>query len=208
MRRDDSDRSTRIRLKRAYSPPDNEDGVRVLVDRLWIRGVAKTDARLDAWMAPLGPSAELRTWFGHQPDRWSEFVEKYQSELETPLRRLFLTALQGVAAQSTLTLVYGARDERENEAVVLRDLLERGGVNLADRWDAPARVLALTAAVAAANGDAIATRSGVRRFASSILSEDEIDNAFQTLAADGRLRDVSSGWSLTTKGRASARQLE
>jgi uncharacterized protein YeaO (DUF488 family) len=202
------DEATTIRLKRAYAPLENEDGVRVLVDRLWIRGVSKTAARLDAWMAALGPSAELRTWFGHRPDRWAAFSEKYQSELETPLRRLLLASLHGVAAQTTLTLVYGARDERQNEAVVIRDRLQHGPVKPPDAWDAPAQVLALTAAVAAANGDAVASWSEVCRFASSLLTEDETDRALKSLTTDGRLREVTDGWSLSAKGRSHARQFE
>jgi uncharacterized protein YeaO (DUF488 family) len=208
MERANSEPSTTIRLKRAYAPPENDDGARVLVDRLWIRGIAKTDARLDAWMAALGPSADLRTWFGHQSDRWPEFVEKYRIELETPMRRLLLAALQGVVAVETLTLIYGARDEQKNEAVVIRDRLQQGPVKPPEAWDASASILVLTAAVAAANSDAIASRPALRRFTSSLLTEVETDDALSIVAADGRLREVPDGWSVTTSGRQHIRRME
>src|SRR5215216_4251122 len=101
-----------IRLKRAYDAPEAGDGVRVLVDRIWPLGISKDAAGFDAWMAALGPSDALRTWFGHQPERWTAFAEKYRGELATPLRQTLLTALHGVADRSTLTLVYGARDTK------------------------------------------------------------------------------------------------
>jgi uncharacterized protein YeaO (DUF488 family) len=195
-----------IHLKRAYDTPEAGDGVRVLVDRLWPRGIAKTAADLDAWMAELGPSDELRTWFGHQPDRWTGFAEKYRAELETPLRQTLLAALQGVADRSTLTLVYGARDTRENEAVVLRHYLiqERARPAL---WDAPTTLLIVMAVVAAAHHDAVASASGVELFASPLLTADEIADARSALIADGALRADSGGWKLTAAAQKEVRQL-
>ncbi|HEX5500800.1 MAG TPA: DUF488 family protein, partial [Thermomicrobiales bacterium] len=161
----DASAAETILLKRAYAPSEKADGVRVLVDRLWPRGVSKQAAKLDAWMAPLGPSDELRKWFGHQPDRWTAFTEKYRAELATPLRRTLLAALQGAAGTATLTLVYGARDTRENEAIVVRERLLQGRVKPAANWDASTRLLAVTAVVAAAHHDAVAPASGVEIFA-------------------------------------------
>jgi len=126
-----------IRLKRAYESPESADGVRVLVDRLWARGVSKENAALDAWMKELGPSDELRTWFGHRPKRWDAFVDKYRRELSTPLRQLLLAELQGIAGGRTLTLVYGARDTKQNEAVVLRHYLLHDSPRTDATWDGP-----------------------------------------------------------------------
>jgi uncharacterized protein YeaO (DUF488 family) len=195
-----------IHLKRAYDTPESGDGVRVLVDRLWSRGIAKTAADLDAWMGELGPSDELRTWFGHQPDRWTGFAEKYRAELETPLRQTLLASLQGVAGRSTLTLVYGARDTKENEAVVLRQHLLQERARPAP-WDAPTTLLIVMAVVAAAHHDAVAPASGVELFASPLLPADDIADARSALIAGGALRADSSGWKLTTHGQKLVRQL-
>lgn len=110
-----------IRLKRAYEPPARNDGLRVLVDRVWPRGVKKEDARIDRWLQDIAPSAELRKWFGHDPDRWETFRERYRAELAEqgePLEELVEAAEAG-----RVTLVYGARDERHNNAVVLKEVL-------------------------------------------------------------------------------------
>ena len=110
-----------IALKRAYEPPARGDGARILVDRLWPRGVSKARAHLDLWLKDIAPSTELREWFGHRPERWAGFVARYRAELEA--NPAPLEYLRGLAADGPLTLVYGARDERHNEAVVLRDCL-------------------------------------------------------------------------------------
>ncbi|MBV8737865.1 MAG: DUF488 domain-containing protein [Alphaproteobacteria bacterium] len=110
-----------IRLKRAYETPAAEDGIRVLVDRVWPRGVRKSAAAIDLWAKDLAPSTELRRWFGHDPTRWEEFRRKYQEELSHRAERL--NELRALAQQGRLTLVFGARDEHHNQAVVLRDLL-------------------------------------------------------------------------------------
>ena len=110
-----------VRLKRAYLPPSSEDGVRVLVDRLWPRGVRKLDAAIDRWLKELAPSTELRRWFGHDPCRWEEFRRRYRAELSR--NTALLNELRAVAREGRLTLVYAARDELHNEAVMLRDVL-------------------------------------------------------------------------------------
>jgi uncharacterized protein YeaO (DUF488 family) len=113
-----------IRLKRAYDPAAPDDGQRVLVDRLWPRGVSRQRAALDAWEKELAPSTELRRWFGHQPGRFKEFRERYIGELQGQRPRL--AALRKLARQDTLTLVYSAHDSEHNDAVVLAEVLRRG----------------------------------------------------------------------------------
>ena len=113
-----------IRLKRAYEPAASSDGYRVLVDRLWPRGVSRKQARLNAWERELAPSAELRQWFGHQPNRFEEFRRRYIEELRQQRPRL--AELRRRARDGTLTLVYAARDSEHNDAVVLAAVLRRG----------------------------------------------------------------------------------
>jgi uncharacterized protein YeaO (DUF488 family) len=113
-----------IRLKRAYEPASAEDGYRVLIDRLWPRGVSKQQAKLDQWEKELSPSSGLREWFGHDPGRFAEFRRRYIDELRAnaPL----LKELRRRAATGTLTLVYSAHDSEHNDAVVLAEVLRRG----------------------------------------------------------------------------------
>ena len=196
-----------IRLKRASEAPQANDGVRVLVDRLWARGISKDAAGLDAWMKELGPTDDLRTWFGHQPGRWDEFAEKYRHELETPLCQLLLTELQGVAKVSTLTLVYGAHDTKENEAVVLRDYLLHETAQPNARWDAPTKLLLSVAVVAAAHHDAVAPVSGLKLFASPVLTAQELDASLKELLTGGQLRESSDGWEVTARGQQRLRQV-
>ena len=113
-----------IRLKRAYEPASPADGYRVLVDRLWPRGVSKQRAMLDDWQKELAPSTELREWFGHEPSRFPEFRRRYLDELRCERPRL--AELRRRARDGALTLVYAARDAEHNEAVVLADVLRRG----------------------------------------------------------------------------------
>jgi uncharacterized protein YeaO (DUF488 family) len=110
-----------IRLKRAYEPPATSDGYRVLIDRLWPRGVERAGARLDEWAKELAPSTELRRWFGHDPARFAEFRQRYIKELSAQEEKL--RELRRRARETTLTLVYGARDTEHNDAVVLAELL-------------------------------------------------------------------------------------
>jgi uncharacterized protein YeaO (DUF488 family) len=113
-----------VRLKRAYEEPEQSDGYRVLVDRLWPRGVRKEQLRLDEWARQIAPSPGLRKWFGHDPAKWQEFRERYREELSGPEQREILTALAARLRKGPVTLVYSARDEAHNDAVVLAELLE------------------------------------------------------------------------------------
>ncbi len=110
-----------INLKRAYEPPAPDDGTRVLIDRLWPRGIKKTDAAIDEWMKDIAPSSELRKWFGHDPERWEEFRRRYRSEIRQHPDRL--GRLRRLAQHGRITLVFSAHDEAHNDAVVLRDML-------------------------------------------------------------------------------------
>ena len=112
-----------IAVKRIYEPPSPADGRRVLVDRLWPRGVSKARAQLDAWMKDVAPSPELRRWFDHRPERWPEFRRRYIDELKS---NPALGALRDMAAAGPVTLIYEARDAAHNEAVVLADRLSTG----------------------------------------------------------------------------------
>ena len=113
-----------VRLKRAYEPAAPADGYRVLIDRLWPRGVSREQARLDDWAKELSPSSELRQWFGHDPGRFEEFRRCYVEELRSQRPRL--TALRRRARDGTLTLVYSAHDTEHNDAVILAEVLRRG----------------------------------------------------------------------------------
>jgi uncharacterized protein YeaO (DUF488 family) len=115
----------RIKLKRAYEAPTPEDGTRILIDRLWPRGVKKADAAIDEWMKEIAPSTELRKWFGHDPGRWEEFRRRYQTEIRQ--RTHEFDRLRALAQRGRVTLVFSARDEAHNDAVVLRDLLLHRG---------------------------------------------------------------------------------
>ena len=110
-----------VKLKRAYELPAGDDGARILVDRLWPRGVSKSDAALDQWMKDIAPSSELRQWFGHDPERWETFRKRYAKEVHE--NDELLDQLRSLARKGTVTLVYAARDEEHNDAVVLRDVL-------------------------------------------------------------------------------------
>ena len=113
-----------VRLKRAYEPAAATDGTRILVDRLWPRGVRKADAVFDDWMREIAPSAELRKWFGHDPARWPEFQRRYARELRRHEKEI--ERLRALARTGPVTLVFGARDEEHNDAVVLRKVLLAG----------------------------------------------------------------------------------
>jgi uncharacterized protein YeaO (DUF488 family) len=115
-------RKGKIKLKRAYEPPEKGDGLRVLVDRLWPRGVSKSSAQIDVWLKEIAPSAALRKWFGHDPSKWSEFRKRYVRELARQPEAV--AQLERAAGQGTVTLVYGAKDERHNNAVALKEYLE------------------------------------------------------------------------------------
>lgn len=113
-----------LRLKRAYEPVSPDDGVRILVDRLWPRGVSKAKAALDDWMKDIAPTTELRQWFGHDPAKWTEFQHRYRTELAGHAAEL--AHIRSLAAKQVVTLIYSAHDEVHNDAVVLREVLLEG----------------------------------------------------------------------------------
>ena len=115
-----------ILLKRAYEKSDAKDGFRVLVDRLWPRGVKKTDLHLDAWAKDLAPSTQLRKWFGHDPKRWTEFRKRYKLELKNAEAQAAITrTIEAARGRSAITLIYGAKDTEHNEAIVLLPVFRR-----------------------------------------------------------------------------------
>jgi uncharacterized protein YeaO (DUF488 family) len=115
-----------IQLKRVYEPPSRADGYRVLVDRLWPRGIAKEALKLDAWAKDLAPSTGLRRWFAHDPAKWGEFRKRYRAELSRAgAGKIVRELLTSARRAKTVTLLYGAKDREHNEAVVLRELFER-----------------------------------------------------------------------------------
>jgi len=111
-----------IRVKRVYEAPSPEDGLRVLVDRLWPRGLNKQKASVDWWLKEVAPSHDLRKWFGHDPAKWRQFQVRYRKELRE--KKEALVSLRRDAKTRTVTLLYGARDTEHNEAIVLKKLLE------------------------------------------------------------------------------------
>lgn len=110
-----------VKIKRVYEKPDKEDGFRVLVDRLWPRGLTKEKAAVDLWLKEIAPSNELRKWFGHEPEKWPEFRKKYLQELEKNEGPVLI--LKDHLTKGTVTLIYAARDQVHNEALVLKELL-------------------------------------------------------------------------------------
>jgi uncharacterized protein YeaO (DUF488 family) len=112
-----------ILIKRIYEPPSEEDGFRVLVDRIWPRGVSKKDAAIDHWAKDIAPSTELRKWFNHDPVRWNEFQKRYQQELKSQVSALRQVLEKGGGRR--LTLLFAAKDTEHNQAVVLKHVLER-----------------------------------------------------------------------------------
>lgn len=111
----------KLRLKRIYDDPADEDGLRILVDRLWPRGLGRQEARIDHWAKDVAPSTELRRWFGHDPEKWTEFHRRYEAELRS--NPAGVDALRERIGGGTATLLFAARDAGHNNAVVLRDFL-------------------------------------------------------------------------------------
>lgn len=111
-----------FKIKRAFEDPARDDGVRILVDRIWPRGVSKATARIDQWRKEIAPSTALRKWFGHDPARWAEFKRRYFAELET--QRESLDDVRAIAKQKTVTLIYSAKDTEHNQAVALHEYLK------------------------------------------------------------------------------------
>jgi uncharacterized protein YeaO (DUF488 family) len=118
-----SHKSLKIAIQRAYEAPSPDDGYRVLVDRVWPRGRSKETLKLDQWARELAPSTELREWFGHDPDRWAVFQQRYRDELDSEEMRKLMQQLVSDSGGQQITLVYGAKDEEHNQAIVLREVL-------------------------------------------------------------------------------------
>ena len=112
-----------IKIKRVYEQPDKKDGERILVDRLWPRGLTKEKASVDLWLKEIAPSTELRKWFDHDPEKWKNFRGRYETEIRH--NDDLIKVLKQKARKGTITLIYGARDEKHNEALVLKQFLEK-----------------------------------------------------------------------------------
>jgi uncharacterized protein YeaO (DUF488 family) len=112
-----------VQIKRVYEEPSTSDGKRILIDRLWPRGLTKEKAKVDLWLKEIAPSTELRQWFGHDPSKWNEFKKRYHDELKK--NNEVVSKLTGLLKNSKVTLVYGAKDEEHNDAIVLKDYLEK-----------------------------------------------------------------------------------
>ena len=110
-----------VRLKRVYEHVSPDDGRRVPVDRVWPRGLSKHEARVDEWLPELGPSTQLRRWFGHDLERWTEFRTRYQAELDAPEQRQRLDYVRELALGQTVTILYGAKDQEHNQAIVIAE---------------------------------------------------------------------------------------
>lgn len=110
----------KINIKRVYEKPDKKDGMRILVDRLWPRGLTKEKAEVDLWLKEIAPSAELRKWFGHDPAKWEDFQKQYKQELKKNHEQVLLLKKQ--LKKGIVTLLYGAKDQEHNEALVLKEL--------------------------------------------------------------------------------------
>mgnify|MGYP001553602905 FL=1 len=112
-----------MKIKRVYEQPDKEDGTRILVDRLWPRGLTKEKAGVDLWLKDIAPSTELRKWFGHEPAKWDDFTKRYLAELKENKKTVSL--LKEKTEQENVTLLYGAKDQEHNEALVLLNYLAK-----------------------------------------------------------------------------------
>jgi uncharacterized protein YeaO (DUF488 family) len=112
-----------VKFKSVYEQPTDSDGSRILVDRLWPRGLTKEKAHVDLWLKEIAPSTELRQWFGHDPEKWKSFRGRYETEIRN--NDDLIGMLRDIAKEGTVTLLYGARDEKHNEALVLKQYLER-----------------------------------------------------------------------------------
>lgn len=113
-----------IRVKRVYDPIDAEDGMRILVDRLWPRGISREQAQIDEWYREIAPSTELRKWFNHWEDLWEEFRQRYKAELAQEPRKTLVKKLHSLSQQGNITLLYSAKDPQHNNAVVLLEVLK------------------------------------------------------------------------------------
>ncbi|MEI2824600.1 MAG: DUF488 domain-containing protein [Chitinophagaceae bacterium] len=112
-----------ISIKRVYDQPEQTDGFRILIDQLWPRGLSKEKAKVDLWLKEIAPSTELRKWFNHDPEKWKEFAKRYKAEIKKNIEAL--TLLKSKIKEGKVTLVYGAKEERYNDAVVLQKILTK-----------------------------------------------------------------------------------
>ena len=122
-----------VALKRVYDEPEPGDGTRVLVERLWPRGLSKERAHVDLWLKEIAPSHELRAWFGHDPEKFAEFRRRYETELASETGQAALAKLRDLAKQGPVTLVFAAHDTEHSNAVILRDLLLRDDLSSTSR---------------------------------------------------------------------------
>ncbi len=114
-----------LKIKRAYEQAEPSDGRRILIDRLWPRGVSKEEGRIDVWLKDLAPSTELREWFGHDPGKWEEFKKRYRRELGAPDKTRLIEDVAQHAKHNDITLIYSAKDTEHSDAMVLEDLIEK-----------------------------------------------------------------------------------
>ncbi|MBI4180842.1 MAG: DUF488 family protein [Chloroflexi bacterium] len=114
-----------LKIKRVYETKEAKDGTRILVDRLWPRGLSRLEAHIDQWAKEVAPSQELRQWFAHQSEKWPEFKERYERELSTPEKSRLLEQIALMAGRNDVTLLYAARDSEYNNAVVLGEILAK-----------------------------------------------------------------------------------
>ncbi len=112
-----------IKIKRVYEKPEDEDGIRILVDRLWPRGLTKEKASINLWLKDIAPSTQLRKWFNHDPEKWNEFKKRYLAELNENKKSVAM--LKEQLTNGDVTLIFGAKDEEHNEALVLKELFSR-----------------------------------------------------------------------------------
>jgi uncharacterized protein YeaO (DUF488 family) len=112
-----------LKTKRIYDPPSADDGTRVLVDRLWPRGITKDKAAINEWMKEIAPSDELRKWFGHDPDKWQEFRRRYKNELRTKTE--LIQKLKSESKRGTVTLLFSSKEQEHNNVAVLKEVLDR-----------------------------------------------------------------------------------
>lgn len=119
-----------LKIKRAYEPAETSDGRRILIDRLWPRGVSKADARIDAWLKDLSPSTELREWFAHDQQKWEEFRKKYRQELSAPEKARLIEDIAQHARHNNVTLIFSAKDIEHNDALVLEELIQKSMVGV------------------------------------------------------------------------------
>ena len=185
-------------LKRIYEPASTSDGYRVLVDRLWARGMSKGEAALDAWLKQVAPSTELRTWFSHQEERWSGFQERYTRELDGSRVVDLLGCLVRQARHHPVTLLFGARDEVHNEAVVLHDYLQK--VKPAPPQDPDALALDALAAAAWARPTHAAAIRDIAAFLAGGLDAPALDEALARLCQHKLIVCRHGSWELAPRG--------